>query len=185
MTKVLTILAVIALSLTMYCAEKDPLVEVNRLEAEGKIVQAKLKFQEVVKKEQDPNLKRKFIEFCFKHEQYRDFTRHTQQFLNRFPNDRRVKSLEFEYYAILAKNAEKQKEYKLALNYVVRKLLDTDYAEHARWEQRQAGILTRWYNHGKDQKDEGIKKEALSSMKNLGFSNLAFDLDEKLYKTLE
>lgn len=171
--------------LLLACGGNDPLAEVNALIAEGKVPQAKLKFQELVEKEQDPNLDRQFILFCYEHKQYRDFSRMIQDYKRRFPEDVEIKQLEFEYYAILAKNAERQKDFSGALQYVVNKLLDPDYADMAKWEGRQTDILTKWYNHGKENNDEAEMMRALVTMRNLEFTNLAMDLDKERFESLE
>lgn len=181
--RALFIVAFFAL-LLQSCGGQDPMAEVNALIAEGKVPQAKIAYQKLVEKEQDPNLERKYIQFCFEHEQYRDFDRSAIDYLSRYPQDTEVKNLQFEYYAILAKNAERQKDYALALEYVVQKLLNDEYADFEKWEGRQTTLLNKWYEHEKKSNDEEGMKEALITMRNLGFDNLAMDLDEVRFKAL-
>lgn len=158
------------------------MLEINQLVEKGQIPKAKLKYQELVEREQDPNLERKFIKFCYEHEQYHDFRRQSQSYLSRYPDDKEVKNMQFEYYAKLTRDAERQKLYGTALDYIVTKLLDPDYSESGRWEKRQSEILQKWYEQAED--DEKRKK-ILNHMKNHGFENLAKTVNPELYATLE
>ena len=176
---------VASLFLLLGCATEDPMKKVNALIAEGKVAQAKVEFQKVVDAEQDSNLERKFVIFCFEHKQYRDFTRLVQSYLSRYPDDTELKNLQYEYYAILARDAEKQKNYSLALEYIVQKLLNAEFADSAKWEARQTSILTKWYDAQKEANDEEGMMSALTSMRNLGFVNLAKDLDSERFTSLE
>lgn len=168
--------------LVLACNKSDPMQEVNALVNQGKIAQAKIKFEELVEREQDPNLERKFIQFCFEHQQYQDFARVSLDYLNRFPTDVEIKNLQFEYYALLAKNAEQRKEYALAIDYIVKKLLNVDYVDHSKWEKRMTSILTKWYQAEKEKGNVNGQREALLRMRDLKFENLANDLDPGLLK---
>jgi hypothetical protein len=168
--------------LVLACSKGDPMIEVNALIGQGKISQAKIKFEELVEREQDPNLERKFIQFCFEHQQYQDFSRVASDYLNRFPDDAEIKNLQFEHYALLAKNAEQRKDYALAVDYIVKKLLNVEYADHGKWEKRLTSILSKWYQAEKEKGDSNGQREAISRMRDLKFDNLANDLDPELFK---
>lgn len=164
------------------CGGADPMVEINKLVEKGQVPKAKVLYQEWVDREQDPNLERKFIKFCFEHEQYGDFRRQSQSYLSRYPDDKEVKNMTFEYYAKLARDAERQKLYGTALEYIVTHLLDPDYAESSRWEKRQSEILRKWYEQ---QEDKDGQKKILNHMRNHGFENLAKTIDPELYSELD
>lgn len=159
--------------------------EINKLVADGKVSKAKIKYRELVEKEQDPNLERKFILFLYKHESYRDFKRTSSEFLARYPNDKEVTNMVFEYYAMLAEAAEKDERYEDAMDYIVSKLLNPEYSEMARWEKRQTEILQKWYYQVAEKGELNSQKKVLLNMKNLGFENLGKTLDPELYKTID
>ena len=179
------LLLVISILFLAACGGKDPMAEVNALIAEGKVPQANVVFKEMVEREQDPNLERKYVQFCFEHKQYRDFARAVSDYIARYPEDVELKNLQFEYYAILAQNAERTKDYAMALEYIVQKLLNVDYADHTKWEARQTTILTKWYQHEKEKDNDTGMRKALATMRNLGFGNLGKDLDPERYADLE
>lgn len=178
--KLIRMMAIALMMLVLACSKGDPMAEVNALVSQGKISQAKVKFEELVEREQDPNLERKFIQFCFEHQQYQDFSRVASDYLNRFPDDAEIKNLQFEHYALLAKNAEQRKDYGLAVEYIVKKLLNVEYADHGKWEKRLTSILTKWYQAEKEKGNINGQREAINRMIDLKFENLANDLDPSL-----
>ena len=179
----------IAITLTEFlmvgCSSVDPTIEIKQLAASGDVMNAKLKFKALVEKEKDPNLERQYIQFLFEHKQYSDFNRQARTFLAEYPEDKDVKNLKFEFFAKLATDAERSKNYSDANYYIVTELTNPEYAGSSRWEKRQTEILRKWYEQAKEEKDEPKQKKVLSEMKNLGFENLARNLDPEVFKTIE
>ena len=172
--------SILALLFLFACATADPMDEINKMIAEGKTVQAKQLFQELVAKEANPNVERQFIKFLFEQAQYHDFRREVSDYLGRFPEDGEIKELQFDFYAKLASDAERGGNYEDALDYIVTKLLDQEYQDFRKWESKQATVLKKWYNESKEKEDLASMKDAVMKMHNLGFENLATSLDVEL-----
>ena len=181
--KPITFLLLTALMMVQ-CSKPDPMIEINQLVEEGKTSQAKAKYKALVDKENNPNVERNYLRFLFDHKQYIDFKKESAKFLHRYPTDAEVKNLQFNYYAILATNAEQQKDFESAMDYIVTKLLSPDYADFRQWESRQSSILKKWYNHAKEKSDINEQTEVLIKMKNLGFENLARSLAPEDFEKL-
>jgi hypothetical protein len=180
----LPFLSVLCLALLLACGGEDQRKNIDNLVAQGDVVGAKNTFKELVETSDDPNLTRDYIQFLFEHRQYQDFRRSAREYLAKYPEDKQVKGLMFDYYAMLASNAERQKDFETALDYVVRELLNPDYVDYGKWEKRQTTILTRWFEHAKDKGDDNELRKVLVRMENLGFENLARSLAPELFDTV-
>ena len=167
------------------CSKPDPMQEIDALVAENKIVPAKKKFKELVESESNPDLERQYIRFLWDHRQYRDFIKYAETHLRQYPDDSEIKHLEFEYYAKLAMDAERQEDFATALGYIVSKLLSPDYQNYRKWESRQTTVFKKWFNKAKESDDIVMQKKVLVQMKYLGFDNLAQSLAPDLYNDLE
>ncbi|MDJ0836662.1 MAG: hypothetical protein QNK37_09100 [Acidobacteriota bacterium] len=155
--------------------------EINQMIADGNKVQAKQKFKELVEKEDNPNIERKYIKFLYEQAQYHDFRLSVSDYLRRNPEDGEIKELQFDFYAKLASDAERVGNYEDALDYIVAKLLDEDYKDFRKWEGKQASIFKKWYNEAKEKGDKATMKDAVLKMYNMELKNLAQSLDPELF----
>ncbi len=179
------LLPTVLLMLLVACSSKDPLEEVNALVASGDIVAAKKKYQELVEAENNPNIEREYIKFLYEQKQYQDFKRNVGDYLARYPEDLEIMELNFDYFAMLATDAERQGDYEAALDYIVTKLLSSDYKDFRKWETKQSTVLKKWYTEAEENEDPLAMREALIKMRNLGFENLARSLAPEIYNEIE
>lgn len=166
------------------CKSGDPVKEIDQLIAQKKYIQAKEKFQELVDNGAGPVVERRYIEFLYERKLYRDFSKQIKHYLDEYPNDKEVRSLQFDYYARLAQDAERMGNYQDAMFYIVTHLLSPDYREYRKWESHQTTVLRKWYEDAAAKNDEGDKKKAITQMINLSFENLARTLDPDLFQSL-
>ena len=166
------------------CQSDDPVAEIDQLIAEKNYSQANLKYKELVDSGADPAIQRRYIEFLYERQLFRDFAKRIKQYLKSYPNDTEVRNLQFEYYAKLANGAEQQGNYQDAMFYIVTYLLSPDYTDYRKWETRQTTVLRKWYKAAADKNDESDKKKAITQMINLSFENLARTMDPDLYLAL-
>lgn len=166
------------------CSSGDPMEEIDTLISQKKYTEAKEKFQKVVDNGAGPAVERRYIEFLYERNLYRDFDKQIKHYLDAYPNDKEVRNLQFEYYAKLASAAEQQGNYQDAMFYIVAHLLSPDYRDYRKWENRQSTILRKWFESAAEKGNEADKKKAITQMINLSFGNLAKTLDIDLYNAL-
>ena len=169
----------------VHCSSGDPMKEINALVEAGDIPQAKSKFKQLIAENKVPGIHRQYIQFLFDQKQFLDFRREASDYLNKEPDDQEIKLLQFDYYARLATDAERQENYRQALDYIVSWLLSPDYPQYRKWESRQTTVLKKWYEQAEAKQDPILQKEVLVTMRNLGFDNLALSVAPELYKTIE
>ena len=170
-----------AVFLLIGCPGPDPMIEINKHIEAGDIRQAKTKYKAYVQEADNPNIERKYISFLFEQKQYHDFKREVIGYLQRFPQDKEIQSLEFQYYAKLATDAERQKNYELALDYIVNKLLSPDFADYRKWESRQTTIFKKWFERARDENNANTQRVIIVRMSALGFDSLAQSLAPDIY----
>jgi len=180
----LRLLLVAVVLVVVGCNGGDPQEEIDQLIAQGDYIQAKEKFQELVDGGAGPAVERRYIEFLYERQLFRDFAKQIKHYLDEYPNDKEVRNLEFEYYARLAQDAERMGNYQDAMFYIVTHLLSPDYRDYRKWESRQTTVLRKWYEDAAANNDEANKKKAITQMINLSFENLARTLDPDLYMAL-
>lgn len=167
------------------CTREDPMKRIDQLVEQGDVPEAKKAFKAYVERSENPNVERLYIEFLFKHKMYHDFRQEAPAFLERFPEDKAIQHLQFEYYALMASDAERLGRYEEALDFIVTHLLDPDYIDHPKWESRQTALLRKWYQEAEDQGNRSLQLKVLAQMKSLGLDNLGRSLAPELYKELE
>jgi len=167
------------------CSQSDPRQELEQLKTGGQVSQIKEKYREILAAGPDRALSREFIQFLYDQKHYRDFIKEANGYLSRNPDDADIRNLRFEYYAMLAADAERQGNYAMAMEYIVAHLLSPDYADYRTWETRQVDVFKDWFAKTESEGDVYRQKEVLSRMKNLGFENLAKTLAPDLYAELE
>ncbi len=177
--------AALALLWLAACSQPDPVQEINELAAAGRVSEAKVKYKEALEKNPDRGLTRQFVQFLFDNKHYRDFIKQANEYLDRYPEDNAVKHLRFEYYAMLAGDAERQGQYNLAIEYIVAHLLSPDYRDYLTWESRQVDVFKNWFAAVEKEGSVVKQKDVLTRMKNLGFGNLAQTLAPDLYAELD
>ena len=163
------------------CQQSDPVQEINDLVAQNKLRDAKIKYRELVEQTDNPNVWRDYIHFLYENKQYVDFDRECASYLRKYPDDVETMNLNFEYYAKLAGEAERQKDFESAMFYIVTHLLSPDFKDYRKWESRQATVLRKWFQDARDKNDITEQKKVLSEMINLKFENLAKSLAPDLY----
>jgi len=167
------------------CSSGDPLEEIQTLVDDGDIVGAKKMYADIVEAEDNPNIEREYIKFLYDHKQYHDFRRQSTAYLDLYPQDLEIKELHFDYYAMLATNAERQGDYEDALDYIVTRLLSSEYKDFRKWETKQSTVLKKWFTEAEEEGNQLRMREALIKMRNLGFDNLARSLAPDLYREIE
>lgn len=166
------------------CNNADPMAEINQMVADGKVAQAKLKYAELADQSGDKTTRRNYIRFLFEHKQYHDFRNEVKVYLAANPDDKEMKDLEYKHYAKLATDAERAHEYRVAMDYIMSRLLQPDNPDFLKWESRQTTVLKKWYNYGEEIDDVNIQRQAMVEMKNLGFDNLGESLNPDMYAEL-
>jgi len=173
---------ILVLALLCSCSSEDPMTKVNKLINEGRIAEAKKIFKNYSDTSSDPLIKQAYIQFLYERKQYHDFRREAVTHLQAYPEDKTVKDLEFNYYAKLATDAERQQQFEMALDYIVAKLLSPDFQDYRKWERQQTVILKDWFDWAaKQENPEQKKKEVLTKMKSLGFDNLGQSLAPEMW----
>ena len=159
--------------------------EINELVAAGKIFDAKKKFEAYADSSGSQLVERDYIQFLYDNRIYQDFKRRVDAYLTRYTDDSEFKQLRFDYYGKLASDAERREDYGMAMEYIVKQLLSPDNREQRKWETRQTTLYRKWYQQAMTKDDESLRKSLLNQMMDFGFQNLARDLDEELFRTLE
>ncbi len=183
--KISYLLTSLLIALLLACSGSDSMEEINALIDAGKIPQAKMKYKEMVEDSGQQSLYRQYIHFLHDQNQYLDFRREVSAYLREYPDDKELRLLQFQHYAQLATDAERQGNYALALDYIVTRLLSTDFPDYKQWENRQTTVLSKWFEAAKEKEDLNMQKEVLIQMRNLGFENLAKSVAPELYQSIE
>ena len=178
--------ALICMGLLLFgCSGTDPQQEIADLIAANKIVEAKTKYEALVESSDNPVIERQFINFLYEHRHYRDFLTRAEGFMKRYPDDTEIKTMIFDYYGMLATDAEKRGDYADAMAYIVSKLLSPDYRDYRKWESKQTSLFNKWYESAKAKGDTNAQRDVLTRMIALGFENMAQSLDPELYESLK
>ena len=167
------------------CTGNDPQQEIADLVAANKIVEAKTKYEELVESKDNPVVERQFINFLYEHRHYRDFLTRAEGFLRRYPEDSEIQTMIYDYYGMLATDAEKRGDYADAMSYIVAKLLSPEYRDYRKWESRQTSLFNKWYEAAKSKNDVNMQRDVLTQMIVLGFENMAQNLDPELFSTIK
>jgi len=179
-------LFLLAVVLLIGCAQDNTYDKIKHLERQGKALEAKPLFEQLVSEDSDIDLKRSYIQFLFDNKFYLDFRQVASAYLRDYPNDLTIKNLNFKYYAILAENSEQQGDYDQAIEYIINNLLSMDYEDRQHWELQQSNVLRKWYGEEKMKEDNLLgRKHVMSKMIALGLNNLANSLDPELYNEMD
>jgi len=181
-----TLLGLLAgIALFIGCGSENKLAKINELQAAGNLRDAAKVYKEWVDSSKNPNIERDYIKFLFDNKLFLDFSKEVRSYLERFPQDTDVKELQFEYYARLARDAERTNNYEAALDYIAANLLDQNYSEYRKWESRQTTILRKWYQEAADKGDISEQKSIVTKMISRGFDNLASSIAPEIYQEMQ
>lgn len=175
---------VVLLLFVVSCGKEDKLAKINELIAAGETREATQIYKAWAEESKNPNIQREYIRFLFDNKQYHDFVKEVRPYLSEHREDTAIRDLQFEYYALLARDAERVGNYETALDYIVTYLLSPDFAEYRKWESRQTTILRKWFQEAVDEGDETEQKNVVSKMLVLNFENLAETLAPEIYALL-
>ncbi len=166
------------------CGDGDRLAEINKLQAAGEVREAIQVYREWVESSKNPNVEREYLKFLFENKQYLDFSKDVRSYVARFPQDGEIMELQFEYYARLARDAERTEQYETAIDYIVSYLLSPDYSDYRKWESRQTTILRKWLQEAIDEGDVTEQKNVVAKMMVMNFGNLAESVAPEIYQEL-
>lgn len=178
-------LSLLALGFLWSCSNGDQMKKIKELESAGEIQESKKLFKEYADRSGNPNVEREFIMFLYRHEQFYDFRNAVTPYLQRHADDTEIRNLRFDYFARLARDADRVGNYEDAIKYISEHLLKPEYLDAEKWESKQTVILRKWYQAEAESGDAARQTYVLKKIKELGLDNLGRSLAPERYDSLE